>query len=462
MDIVNIDALIAQGRILDLANVNQDEDYLVIGKYSNDYTTNSFKYTNYPVFAIKAKDLIAVSTDGVTITGDGTPASPLVAASGTATLQQVTDNGNTTTNDIIFDTGVGVLLDNGSRLKEGTVDAGLGGSNGIAQICAAGYELKWEAGRLYVMDNGGVTIRQSLYNFNNTPVAADDNTKGYQVNSLWTLDDNTTYICTDATTGAAVWTLQTNVPSLQEVLDFNHDLLNGNNFQGSNAGAGGSGATQVIAIGEDAAKNNGPAASYLVAIGTSAGFNNTGGEGVFLGVTAGIDNTGSNVIAINTNSANNNSGNNVIAIGQDAASNNTQSYLIGVGVGAGFGNKGEEVIGIGVNAANDNRIGANYVIAIGSNACFTNEGQLVTALGNAAASGNKKSNVIALGTGAGLNNNRAQSVIISNADLPTFADYTAATDPLSAVSITVANGATTGTYLFHNEATNSIGAVRIP
>ena len=461
MDIVNIDALIAQGRILDLANVNQDEDYLVIGKYSNDYTTNSFKYTNYPVFAIKAKDLIAVSTDGVTIGGDGTPANPLVAASGTSTLQQVTDNGNTTTNDIIFDTGVGVLLDNGSRLKEGTVDAGLGGSNGIAQICAAGYELKWEAGRLYVMDNGGVTIRQSLYNFNNTPVAADDNTKGYQVNSLWTLDDNTTYICTDATTGAAVWTLA-NIPSLQQVLNFNHDLVDGNNFQGTGAGASGSGATQVIAIGENAAKNNGGGASLLVAIGSDAGLNNTGSEGVFLGVSAGIDNIGSNVIAINTNSANNNSGNNVIAIGQDAATNNTKDKLIGVGIGAGFGNKGDEVIGIGINAANGNKIGADYVIAVGSGAAQNNEGSLVTALGIAAATGNKKSNVIALGTQAGLNNNRAQSVIISNSELPTFLDYAAATDPLSLVSITVANGATTGTYLFHNEATNSIGAVRIP
>jgi hypothetical protein len=33
----------------------------------------------------------------------------------------------------------------------------------------------------------------------------DDNLKGYGVGSLWTLDDNTTYVCSDATTGAAVW-----------------------------------------------------------------------------------------------------------------------------------------------------------------------------------------------------------------------------------------------------------------
>ncbi len=132
---------------------------------------------------------------------------------GTGTLQEVTDLGNTTTNDIqllsnaevIFGAGGGVLLDNSSRLREGTIDAGLGGSKGIAQICAVGYELKWEAGRLYVMDGNGIYIRFSLYNFNITPTASDDNTKGYLVNSLWLLDDNTMYICTDATTGAAVW-----------------------------------------------------------------------------------------------------------------------------------------------------------------------------------------------------------------------------------------------------------------
>ena len=132
---------------------------------------------------------------------------------GSENLQQVTDLGNTTTNDIqllfnaetIYGAGGGILLDNSSRLREGTIDAGLGGSKGIAQICAVGYELKWEAGRLYVMDGNGIYIRSSLYNFNIAPTVNDDNTKGYLVNSLWILDDNTTYICTDSTTGSAIW-----------------------------------------------------------------------------------------------------------------------------------------------------------------------------------------------------------------------------------------------------------------
>ncbi|CAB4152622.1 hypothetical protein UFOVP606_19 [uncultured Caudovirales phage] len=137
-----------------------------------------------------------------------------------STLQSVTDEGNTTTNNIDFQTGVGINFYNNSKLKEGTIDAGYGGSKGIAQICAVGYELKWEAGRLYVMNGNGDTIRHSLFNFTITPSATDDYTKGYYVGSLWSLDSGVTYICTDSTSGAAIWELQTiNIYTLQQVTD---------------------------------------------------------------------------------------------------------------------------------------------------------------------------------------------------------------------------------------------------
>ncbi len=126
------------------------------------------------------------------------------------TLQSVLDEGNTSgPNDIVFDAGQGLYFANTSRLIEGTIDAGLGGTKGIAQICAVGYELKWEAGRLYVMDGNGTGIRQSLYNFNVTPTATDDSSKGYIVGSLWTLDNGDTYECTSSTIAAAVWALKT-------------------------------------------------------------------------------------------------------------------------------------------------------------------------------------------------------------------------------------------------------------
>ena len=124
-------------------------------------------------------------------------------------LQDVTTVGNTTTDNIQFTGGVGVLFDNTSTLRKGTIDAGYGGAKGIAQVCSVGYELKWEAGRLYVMGDGGTTIREVSHNFTTTPSATDDNTKGFIVGSRWILDDGSIYICSDVTTATAFWELQT-------------------------------------------------------------------------------------------------------------------------------------------------------------------------------------------------------------------------------------------------------------
>jgi hypothetical protein len=150
---------------------------------------------------------------------------PIVSSA--QTLADTLILGNTSgANDIQFDAAQGILLDNSSRLREGTIDAGLGGLKGIAQICGAGYELKWEAGRLYVMGSSGNTIRQSLYNFTTTPTSSDDNTLGYAVGSLWTLDDGTVYECTDASMGAAVWVLVVTTPDLQQVTDIGATTTN--------------------------------------------------------------------------------------------------------------------------------------------------------------------------------------------------------------------------------------------
>ena len=165
----------------------------------------------------------------ITFTGDAYDLADLLSSSfffelsgggGSQDLSQVLNVGNTSgSNDIAFDSTYGLYFNNTSRLREGTIDAGLGGTKGIAQICAVGYELKWEAGRLYVMDGNGVFIRHSLYNFNVIPTAAEDSTKGYQIGSLWTLDNGDTYYCADNTMGAAIWVLQSSaVPTLDQVL----------------------------------------------------------------------------------------------------------------------------------------------------------------------------------------------------------------------------------------------------
>lgn len=111
-----------------------------------------------------------------------------------ATLQEVSDNGG---------------FDNGSTLRKGTTNAGLGGNKGIALRCSVDYELKWEAGRLYVMEQDGFTIREVSYNFINVPTITDDSTKGFVIGSRWILDNGNLYVCEDDSTGSAVWELQT-------------------------------------------------------------------------------------------------------------------------------------------------------------------------------------------------------------------------------------------------------------
>ena len=145
-------------------------------------------------------------------------------------LQSVTDVGNTTSNDIQFDAGVGILLDNGSRLREGTIDAGTGGTKGIAQICGVGYELKWEAGSQYVMNGSGNAIRVVNYKFNTAPTVNDDDTKGFYVGSRWILDDGTVYTCLDSNSGVAVWALEP--PSTVYSYEIHVSQVDGNDTTG--------------------------------------------------------------------------------------------------------------------------------------------------------------------------------------------------------------------------------------
>jgi hypothetical protein len=128
----------------------------------------------------------------------------------TPTLDEVTTSGNTTSNDIQFDATKGILFSNDSKLREGTIDAQTGGGKGIAQICAVGYELKWEAGSQYVMDGNGTLIREVNHKFNIFPGEFQDSSLGFYVGSRWILDNGDIYVCTDSTIDNAVWEIVPN------------------------------------------------------------------------------------------------------------------------------------------------------------------------------------------------------------------------------------------------------------
>jgi hypothetical protein len=98
-----------------------------------------------------------------------------------------------------------ITFANGSRLKEGTTDQGTGGNGGIAQVCSIDYELKWEAGSQYVMEQDGTTIRVEQFARDFIPTTTDDETKGYTVGSRRILDNGVVYTCTNATEAGATW-----------------------------------------------------------------------------------------------------------------------------------------------------------------------------------------------------------------------------------------------------------------
>jgi len=325
------------------------------------------------------------------------PLNPVINSTGSAgTLAETLVLGNLTDGtDISISDGDKILLDNGANLKKGTTDAGLGGSKGIALRCAVDYELKWEAGRLYVMGGDGFTIREVSHNFTTTPTVTDDDDKGFVIDSRWILDNGNVYICTDATTGAAVWELVNTgtTPTLQEVLDNNHDLVDGNNFQGKYAGLDNTG-INVIGIGDGVAQAN--SGSNVVSIGSDANCaENTGSHLVALGIDTASSNSGSYVVAIGFGALSDNTADEAVAIGRECAQSNTGESLIVMGSGTGQNNSGDNVN------------------AFGNGAVGSNEGNNVNAIGNSAGISNTFNNVNLFGQNASADEN-GQTVLSKN------------------------------------------------
>jgi hypothetical protein len=234
---------------------------------------------------------------------------------GSQTLAQTLDLGNSTGGEnILVNNADAIELQNGSLLKKGTYDFD-GAGGGISRICSVGYEDMWQSGIRYVYDNNGL-IRNASNGFDAIPDENFDVTLRFKVGSFWTLDDGTTYVCTDATDGAAVWDLYaTNVPTLQQVLDNNHDLVDENNFQGTDAGLNNTG-TFVIAFGQETAKQN--TGTLVNAIGSGAAAFNEGNDINALGTTALLGNQGNDVNALGFQAGTYNTFNNVNLFGENA------------------------------------------------------------------------------------------------------------------------------------------------
>jgi nitrogen fixation protein len=131
---------------------------------------------------------------------------------GTQTLAQTLDLGNQTGGEnILINDADAIELENTSLIKKGSYD--FGGDGGISRVCSVGYEDMWQSGIRHVFDNNGL-IRNSNNCFDIVPDTSFDVTLRFKVGSIWTLDDGTSYICTDATEGAAVWEIYNSISNL--------------------------------------------------------------------------------------------------------------------------------------------------------------------------------------------------------------------------------------------------------
>ena len=274
------------------------------------------------------------------------------------------------------------------------------------------------------------------------------------------------------------------------------------------------GSFDIIAFGD--AANASATTTRAISIGTNANSSANGNDRVSLGKLSGCFGAGSNVNtmgyeagrlskssnlnafgyqanhinvtavatdhinALGNSAALNNLASYVNAIGKEAAANNTAqgAYLIAIGDGAGKGNGapnctfigsssgennlGQRVNALGYFAASGNH--SNGAIAIGQFSLLDNYGYNSIAIGSFAGALNTKGECVFIGTEAGYDQTtgignalNGPSFVISNQNLPVYANSTAAD-----TAITVANGAVAGsTYLYYNTANKSIGAVRL-
>jgi hypothetical protein len=212
-------------------------------------------------------------------------------------------------------------------------------------------------------------------------------------------------------------------PTLQQVLNYNHDLLDGRNYQGTGAGNDAVGTRySVNAFGNQAARFNSgnyinaigdnamgssdlttPNGDYINAIGYNTAYNVQGNDINAIGNNAAVNSDGNYVNAIGTGAANGNSGESVNGIGVYATYNNSGNYVDAIGYSAANGNSGSSVVAMGNQSAYGNT--APYVVAIGSSAGFSNNGLSVNAIGYNSLTGNNGDHVNAIGYEAGINNN---------------------------------------------------------
>ena len=139
-------------------------------------------------------------------------------------------------------------------------------------------------------------------------------------------------------------------PTLQQILDNNHDLVDGNNFQGTDAGQNNIG-FNLNGFGEGSAQGN--TGSSINAFGESAGASNIGDNLNAMGQGSAQGNAGSNINAFGVVAGASSAGDNLNALGASSLLYNTGSNINAFGNSAGANNGFNNINLFGNNAQAD-------------------------------------------------------------------------------------------------------------
>lgn len=97
-----------------------------------------------------------------------------------------------------MDDNATILWDNASAIREA-------GDQGLEIECSVGYRWQWVSGRMIMRQVNSGQIARIIAIDGINPSATDDETQGFVIGTRWETVDGIVYVCTDATTDAAVW-----------------------------------------------------------------------------------------------------------------------------------------------------------------------------------------------------------------------------------------------------------------
>lgn len=323
MDIINIPALLAEGKLTDISEFDTTKAYIPIGIYKS----SSLPKPQYPIYAIKVSDLIASSG----ISGSGT----------LNYLPKFTPNGTTLGDSQVYDNGTGVGIGTTAPDNLFHVEDLIRFGDNLANNTRIGYQ----AGYSLVPNVGATTGVRNVYLGNG---AGYSNVSGIQNVAIGWQSGNS---CTaDQNTSVGCHSMRANVSGIQNVCI------------GNNAHENGITGNANIAIGVRALVDNTSDAN--IAIGLQAMEGNTtgsanvaiGGGGVFAANTIGTDvvalgyqairfGTAYETVSVGSRSLYNN--NNKVrntAVGMYTGYTNPGSYNVFLGFAAGFYETGDSKI----------------------------------------------------------------------------------------------------------------------